>query len=133
MSNTPRGRAHYLTHKIINFLHENGGEYRIEFKRLHGNEKLRDHYGLRDVNTIGAFLKDEQLIIIDPRFNVLEILIHEVIHVLYPKMRENDVRRNEHAVMRHLTDGLIKQIWFAAGLMMVHEPEESGTETEEEG
>ena len=69
-------------------------------------------------NVCGLVEWSEYLIVIDTQDNPLSTIVHEVLHVLYPKATEKDVIGMEELIMEHLSDGQAVSIWKHAGLLM---------------
>jgi len=97
-----RRRAHRLARRLIRFLRD-GWEWEIRFMPLRTDARARRSIGFERI-IVGACLWDRHLICIDPRYrDFFAVLIHECLHGLFPEMSEQEVRRLEDIVRRHLT------------------------------
>jgi len=116
-----RRRAHYLARKVIALLCDNDEGYRIRLQRLKGNKKLCiKKYAMSSTNIYGLVDFASCLIVADFRYNPLNTIIHEVLHVLYPDAPEKDVCVMEKLVMKHLTENQAIAIWtYATDCMRV--------------
>lgn len=116
---TPHSQATYLTRRIITFLRDNEYGCHIRLQRLSGNKRLAKRYGLNPASRYtGCVDWDLWRIVIDFRSDPLSTIIHEILHVLYPKATEKDILRKESLVMRRLTEYQAVQIWTLAGRIM---------------
>lgn len=124
-ANSPRRRAHYLVERVIDFLENDDEGYRIVMTRVEGNEKLCRRLELKGTNYQGVVDFDDHCIYVDFRREPISTVIHEVIHILYRKMKETDVRRNERLAMRHITDDQVAAIWALTTVKMLDDQQSS--------
>ena len=84
-----------MIEKIKKFLEEE--DYRLKFKNL------------KDENAEGKTTEDDT-ILIDPQTNLLSTFIHEVLHEIYPDLKEEEILEKEKFIFEHLTPTHAKQL-----------------------
>jgi len=113
-----RRRAHRLTRKVIEFLRDNEDGWEIRLYPISGNVRLCRGLGFGTSNIAGCVLWDRNLIIADPRTDVLSTIVHECLHVLYPDAPELVILGMEKECVRHLTRNQAERILFHSVLLM---------------
>lgn len=113
-----RRRAHRLTRKIITFLLEDEDGWRIELRPLYGRKRTCASLGFGSSNIVGCVDWEQMLIVVDPRYEALSTLIHEVLHVLYDETPEAEILGMEQLCAKHLTRRQAEEIWCYATLLM---------------
>jgi len=111
-------RARYLCGKVINFLKEGGAGWTIRLDPLNGNRKLHKRYGLGGKNKVGGVSRSKKVIVVDPREDAVSTLIHEVLHVLYWRVHEEDIAEMEVLVREYLTRQQAEKVWIYASRLM---------------
>lgn len=114
-----RRRAHYLVRRVINFLRDNEEGYRIRLQPLKGNKKLCiKKYKMRMTTLCGLVDDIACFIVVDFRKNLIGIIVHEVLHILYPDATERQIMTMQNLIMRHMTEKQAIEIWIYAAQCM---------------
>ena len=68
-------------------------------------KKIRKYTGTYDLDKDG-----EITIVLDPRWDIIATLIHEVLHYIYPDLCETEILKMESKLVRNLSDRQLKSI-----------------------
>lgn len=83
-----KARANYLLRRIYQLL--DSRQVSLVFKRMSGYA--------------GRIERKQEIakILLDPTQDIVSVLIHECLHILYPKWSETEVLKVERSIMQHL-------------------------------
>ena len=95
-SSSAKRRVNYLLRRIYRLL--DGGTVTVRFKHFHAKARRR---GETDGHT---------MIWLDPKDEAVGTLVHECLHILYPKWCETRVLRMEVRIMYHISDRQVKTL-----------------------
>jgi len=95
-----RRHAHRLIWECVRLLESR--KWRIVYIDMEGRPWVCDEFGL-DADAVGTVIYEEMTVYIDFRHDVIATVLHELLHVIYPKKPERDIRRLEGMLIHHLT------------------------------
>jgi hypothetical protein len=100
LSPRERRKLYRIFHRIYALFNEGG--WKVKYHAISGNHKLCDEQEVSRTAT-GFIDEDIKIIWVDYREEILAILIHECLHIIYPDASENKIMRPERHVMRHMS------------------------------
>ncbi|MEA3249565.1 MAG: hypothetical protein U9Q03_04385 [Patescibacteria group bacterium] len=80
----------------------NEGRWRIRYDVIRGNYGLCEKEGVSPTST-GFVDEDQRVIWVDYRENILETIIHECLHVIYPDRSEKEILELERFVLHNIS------------------------------
>jgi hypothetical protein len=113
-----RRRAERLAKRVISFLRLNRG-WRFCYANLSGSSFIRAVMREKD-HLQGWTFFEEKIVLLDRGCETIGTVIHEVAHVLHPKMHELKVRKMERLIMRDLSSDAAARVHRYVGRRLIH-------------
>jgi len=114
-----RQRLYRLMCRIYEVL--NSSDWRVRLTRLESDEAACRRYGIpvNSVGTIDEVLRETPEIVVDFRKDIIPILVHECLHVIYEDLPEEDILSLERFVIDHMTPLQAKRVLQLASCALV--------------
>lgn len=113
-----RRRAERLAKRIVSFLRLNRG-WKFCYANLSGSSFIRAVMREKDHLQGWTFL-EEKIVLLDRNCETIGTVLHEVVHVLHPKMHELKVRKLERLIMRDLSSDASARVHRYVGRRLIH-------------